>query len=195
MRPVLAALTWIALSTTFGVLFGFSAVGFNNVTALLSLVVSFAVVLGLLWRFKMDRPESGRLTTMQWIASIAFVLFAVRVFSHLIFISAGEVRVLSPYNLGDICLHLTHINYLASGPQFWPENPIFAFDRLHYPVGINLFNAELKLIGIETKLGIVLVAFTGSALTLRTLLTFNGSYAVGAFLFNGGLAGFAIATA
>ncbi len=195
MRPVLVVLTWIALSTILGVLFAFSPLGFNHVTALLSLVLSLAVVLGLLWRQKIDQPEPVRLTRMQWVASAAFVLFAVRVFSQLVFITAGEIRVLSSYNLGDICIHLTHINYLASGPQFWPENPIFAFDKLHYPVGINLFNAELKLIGIETKLGIVLVAFAGSALTLWTLLMFNGSYAVGAFLFNGGLAGFAIATA
>ena len=46
-----------------------------------------------------------------------------------------EVRVISPNNLGDICLHLAHINYLASGPHFWPENPIFAFDNSDTQLG------------------------------------------------------------
>ena len=95
-----------------------------------------------------------------------------------------------PNNLGDICLHLTQINYLASGPHFWPENPIFAFDKLRYPIGLNVFNAELKLVGVEPKLGIILIGLVGSLMTLRALFLFNGSFGVAAFLFNGGLAGF-----
>ena len=89
--------------------------------------------------------------------SIFFLVFAAREFSQVIFVTNDQVRVISPNNIGDICLHLTHINYLASNPHFWPENPIFAFDKLRYPIGLNLFNAELKLVGVEPKLGIILV--------------------------------------
>ena len=94
--------------------------------------------------------------------SIFFLVFATREFSQVIFVANDQIRVASPNNLGDICLHLTQINYLASGPHFWPENPIFAFDKLRYPIGLNVFNAELKLVGIEPKLGIILIGLVGS---------------------------------
>ncbi len=131
-----------------------------------------------------------RLGFFAYVVCIFFLAFAVREFSQVIFVTNDSVRVISPNNIGDICLHLTHINYLASNPHFWPENPIFAFDKLRYPIGLNVFNAELKLVGVDPRLGIILVAFLGSILTLRALFLFNGSFGVAAFLFNGGLAGF-----
>ena len=133
--------------------------------------------------------EPRKINIVHLVVAAAFLAFAFRAFSQVIFVRDGEIRVLSPNNLGDICLHLTHINYLASNPRFWPENPIFAFDKLRYPIGLNLFNALLKLVGIEPKLGIIFVAFFCSLLTLRALFLFNGPFGVAAFLFNGGLAG------
>jgi len=59
------------------------------------------------------------------------------------------IKVLSPNNLGDLSLHLTYIRYLANGAAFWPDNPIFASGPLTYPVGIDLFDSLLKLIGVE----------------------------------------------
>src|SRR6201981_2044622 len=191
MKISLLFLTWIALSTSLGVGFAYSPYGLVPWTAAVSLGASLVV---LLIRFLVSPGQMiNRLEKIEAsgiIRAILFLAFAVRAFSQVIFVEDGAVKVLSPNNLGDICLHLTQINFLASNPHYWPENPIYAFDKLRYPIGIDIFNAELKLIGISPNLGIILVAFLGSLLTLRALFLFGGPFAVAAFLFNGGLVGF-----
>src|SRR5215469_7965673 len=192
MNLSIIVLCWIATSTILGILFGYSPLGLTTSTAVV------ALLLGLLLPGMpaLDRLRKRGLEPMPrhrffaYIVSIVFLAFAAREFSQVIFVTRDQIRVISPNNLGDICLHLTHINYLATNPNFWPQNPIFAFDKLRYPIGLNVFNAELKLIGVEPMLGIILMAFLGSLLTLRALFLFNGSFGVAAFLFNGGLAGF-----
>jgi hypothetical protein len=185
------ALSWIALSTLFGLAFGFSPFGLTTVTATVALGAALTVVfvVGKPWRLRGKRLV-GNPSWPTWIVAGLFAAFAVRAFSRVIFVQDDAVRVLSPNNLGDICLHLTHINYLAANPPFWPKNPIFVLDQLRYPLGINLFNAELKLIGIEPKVGLVLVAMFGSILAFRALLLFGGAVGVASFLCNGGLIGF-----
>ncbi|MBV8376293.1 MAG: hypothetical protein JO279_04750 [Verrucomicrobia bacterium] len=192
MNLSLLVLCWVALSTLLGIFFGYSSLGLTSSTAIASLVLGFLLAgVPLFLQRGSNRLETpDRRQIVAFAISIFFLVFAVREFSQAIFVVNDEVRVISPNNLGDICLHLTQINYLASGPHFWPENPIFAFDKLRYPIGVNVFNAELKLVGIDTKLGIVLFGLVGSLITLRALYLFNGSFGVAAFLFNGGLAGF-----
>ena len=192
MNLSLALLCWIAISTLLGILFSYSSLGLTTSTSVVALLLGL-ILAGIplfLRRGKIRLEPLGRRHYIAIALSIFFLVFAVREFSQVIFVADDVVRVTSPNNLGDICLHLAHINYLASGPHFWPENPIFVFDQLRYPIGLNLFNAELKLVGMEPKLGIILVALVGSLLTLRALFLFNGSFGVAAFLFNGGLAGF-----
>ncbi len=192
MNLSLAVLCWIAISTILGVFFGYSSLGLTTSSSIIALSLGL-VLAGVSWfihRSKTGFAVPDRRQVVAFAVSIFFLVFVVREFGQVIFTKNDEIRVISPNNLGDICLHLTHINYLASGPHFWPDNPIFAFDKLRYPIGLNVFNAELKLIGLEPKLGIILVALVGSLMTLRTLFLFNGSFGVAAFLFNGGLAGF-----
>jgi hypothetical protein len=188
----LAILCWIAISTMLGIGFGYTPFGLTPVTSTLSLglgSVAGAATIRLRKGLTINTPSK-----LPWVTgtlvSLVFLIFAGRAFSQVIFVRGDEIRVLSPNNIGDICLHLTHINYLASGPRFWPDNPIFAFEKLRYPIGLNLFNAELKLIGIDPIAGIIAVAFVGSLLTLRSLFLFSGPFGVAVFLFNGGLAGF-----
>jgi hypothetical protein len=192
MNLSLAVLCWIAISTILGILFGYSSVQLTPSTAIIALLLGLilAVVPLFLHRGGTRFRAPDRRQFIAFAIAIFFLVFAVREFGQVIFVANDEIRVISPNNLGDICLHLTHINYLASSPHFWPENPIFAFDKLRYPIGLNVFNAELKLVGIEPKLGIILVGLVGSVITLRALFLFNGSFGVAAFLFNGGLAGF-----
>jgi hypothetical protein len=193
MKLSLLFLTWIALSTTLGVGFAYSPYGLVPWTAAVSLGVSLvALLIAVLVSPGQMLNRLEKIQASGVILAILFLAFAIRAFSQVIFVEDGVVKVLSPNNLGDICLHLTQINFLASNPHYWPENPIYAFDKLRYPIGIDIFNAELKLIGISPNLGIVLVAFLGSLLTLRALFLFGGPFAVAAFLFNGGLVGFMI---
>ena len=191
MKISLLFLAWIALSTSLGVGFAYSRYGLVPWTAALSLGLSLvAVLIAVLLSPGQMFTHLEKIHASGVILAILFLAFAIRAFSQVIFVEDGTVKVLSPNNLGDICLHLTQINFLASNPHYWPENPIYAFDKLRYPIGIDIFNAELKLIGISPNSGIILVAFLGSLLTLRALFLFGGPFAVAAFLFNGGLVGF-----
>ncbi|MBV8413926.1 MAG: hypothetical protein JO251_01785, partial [Verrucomicrobia bacterium] len=192
MNLSIIVLCWIATSTILGILFAYSPLGLTTSTAIVALLLGLLLPgIPALERLRKSGLEPmPRHRFFAYAVSIVFLAFAVREFSQVIFVTRDQIRVISPNNLGDICLHLTHINYLATNPNFWPQNPIFAFDKLRYPIGLNLFNAELKLIGVEPMLGIILVAFLGSLLTLRALFLFNGPFGVAAFLFNGGLVGF-----
>jgi hypothetical protein len=189
MRATVSGLLWVALATLLGLCFAFTPAGLTGFTAAVSLIGCGLLVIGAHFR-KFPRIDGFRFSISNVFLATIFLLFALRAFSRLIFVQDGLVKVLSPNNLGDICLHLAQINYFAHNPRFWPPNPIFAFDALRYPLGLNLFNAELKLVGLEPKLGLILCALLGAILTLRALFLFNGAFGVAAFLFNGGLAGF-----
>jgi hypothetical protein len=191
MKFSLVVLVWIALATCSGIAFGYSPLGLTHQTSAISLAGGF--ILALIGVVFDRRPLFSRFEKVQIsgvICALIFLAFAARAFLQLIWTEDGMIKVLSPNNLGDICLHLTHINFLASNPHYWPENPIYAFDKLRYPVGIDLFNAELKLVGVEPRFGMILIALLSSVLTLRSLFLFGGPFIVAAFLFNGGLAGF-----
>src|SRR6516165_9103182 len=146
MKFTVLLLSSVALATSLGVVCGYLPFGLTPASAAVCLTLGFLLALvGLLFS---PGPWFARFKTIQasGVVMIAvFSTFALFAFSQVIFVDNDIVRVLSPNNLGDICLHLAHINYLASNPHFWPENPIFAFDQLHYPFATNLFNAELKL--------------------------------------------------
>ena len=124
-----------------------------------------------------------------WAAAGVFAVFALRAFCWLVFVDGNSISVLSPNNLGDMPLHLTYIRYLAKGAKFWPDNPIYSGVPLHYPAGIDIFNALLKLAGCDDFRALIWVALAGSALTCYALLRWGGWFAVMGFLCNGGLAG------
>src|SRR5208283_4240537 len=82
-----------------------------------------------------------------------------------------------------------YIRYLAKGAKFWPQNPIYSGVPLHYPAGIDIFNAMLKLAGCDDFRALIWVGLLGSAVTCYALLRWGGWFAVMGFLCNGGLAG------
>ncbi len=192
MRHVATVLAGVTLATLAGLLCGFSPLGLTGFSAGVSLAIGLALAL-----LPPLRGQGGSRSVV-WVrpsfpqvcSAALFAAFVLRAFPFLLFDQGDSIRVLSPNNLGDICLHLTQINFLAANPPFWPDNPIFAFDKLRYPLGINLFNAELKLVGVGTQLGLISVALTGAALTGIALWRFGGAFATVAFLCNGGLIGF-----
>jgi hypothetical protein len=130
-----------------------------------------------------------KMTWADWAASGLFALFALRAFCWLVFINEDTISVLSPNNLGDLPLHLTYLRYLAKGAKFWPDNPIYSGLPLHYPAGIDVFNALLKLAGCDDFRALIWVALAGSAVTCYALLRWGRWFAVMGFLCNGGLAG------
>ena len=192
MNFVILGACWIASATVFGVLFSYSPWELTPRTSAVALFAGLLVCAAFLWSRREAKPlkTGSSISIMAICMSVLFLGFTLREFSQVIFVVNDSIRVLSRNNLGDMCLHLTHINYLGSSPRYWPANPIFAFDKLRYPIGLNLFNAELAQVGVEPQSGIILVALFGSLLALRALLLFNGPFGIAGFLFNGGLAGF-----
>lgn len=128
---------------------------------------------------------------VEWLLLGAFALACFRAFFWLLFPRGGEWLVLSPNNLGDLSLHLNFIRHLAGGTPFWPESPILTGEPLKYPLGADFLNALLLRAGLPVEPGLVWVGLAGSVLTGIALWRWGRGFAVAAFLFGGGLAGFA----
>jgi hypothetical protein len=129
-------------------------------------------------------------TVWFWLVAAVFALFAFRSFCWLLYIDGGELRIQSPNNLGDLSLHITHIRNFANGVPLWPDSPIYAFSKLRYPAGIDLFNALLCLVHIDLIPGLVWTGLIASLATFYAFFRWGGTFGVAAFLFNGGIAGF-----
>jgi hypothetical protein len=125
-----------------------------------------------------------------WAVAICFAMFAVRSFVWLLYIDSSELKIQSPNNLGDLSLHLTLINNFANGVALWPDNPIFAFSKLRYPAGIDIFNSLLSLVHVDLLIGLVWVGLISSLAIFYGFYRWGGTFAVAGFLFNGGIAGF-----
>jgi hypothetical protein len=139
------------------------------------------------------RPGPSRMPNAWDILLLAvFSLASLRAFLWVLYSVGDEWRVLSPYNLGDMSLHIQFIRYFASGIPFWPESPILAGAPLSYPPGADLFNSLLLLAGIPLREGLVWCGLLGAALSAFALWRWGGAFALAALLFNGGIAGFAI---
>jgi hypothetical protein len=201
MKWLSAGLTFVNLSVVCGLLLGMVGHGLNALSAALALVcgVAFAVAA---WLGTSDpgktsgteaRPSKaprryGKLWF--WLVAAFFALFAVRSFCWLLYIDGGDLKIQSPNNLGDLSLHITLIRTFANGVPLWPDNPIYAFSKLRYPAGIDLFNALLCLVHVDLMRGLVWTGLLGSLATFYAFFRWGGTFGVAGFLFNGGIAGF-----
>ena len=192
MNFVAAILYAVSSSALIAVALAFAWGGLDPFSAGVSLSLGALVAAVTLWRgrradFPM-KPPGG----WEWAAITAFALVSARMFLWVVFRDADAVKVLSPNNLGDLSLHLTYINYLASGVAFWPDNPIFTGGKLTYPIGADLFNSLLALTGVDVLRGLVWTGLAGSAMTGVALWRWGRGFALFGFLANGGLFGFAL---
>jgi hypothetical protein len=201
MKWLSAGLTFVNLSVVCGLLLGMVGQGLNVLSAALALIcgVAFAVA-AWLGTSDPDKPggSEGSLSKRTWrygkvwfwLVAAVFALFAVRSFCWLLYIDGGELRIQSPNNLGDLSLHITLIRNFANGVPLWPDNPIYAFSKLRYPAGIDLFNALLCLIRVDLMRGLVWTGLLASLATFYAFFRWGGTFGVAGFLFNGGIAGF-----
>jgi hypothetical protein len=220
MKWVAAGVTFVNLSVVCGLFLGLAGRGLNSMSATLALVcgAAFAVAAFLGTRDSPVRQKSSNgppaeqkprkasegeetqnalpsaLTRYRrfwfWVVAICFAAFAVRSFCWLLYIDSSELKIQSPNNLGDISLHLTMIKNFANGVALWPDSPIFAFSKLRYPAGIDLFNGLLSLAHIDLLIGLVWVGLLSSLAIFYGFYRWGGTFAVAGFLFNGGIAGF-----
>ncbi len=188
IRILSGVVTAVATASALGVLLGIVAQGLGSVTATLALLGG--VVVGGFAAARSDRDRPFCPAPAEWFVIGVFVLASLRAFLWLVISKDEKLSVLSPYNLGDLSLHHGLINYLASGVPLWPDAQILAGEILRYPVGADLFNSLLLLIGVPVTRGLVLVGFFGAILTGCALWRWGRGFALAALLFSGGLAAF-----
>lgn len=190
MIYVAAALCFISVSVLAATVLGFACSGLTPSLGSASLGFGAIVAVLSLWRERHRAVEWRQLGPWEWAAVGLFALFSLRAFLWLIFRDGDAIKVLSPNNLGDMSLHLTYIAQLAGGAPFWPENPIYAGAKLTYPLGMDLFNALLTVVGIDVIRGLIWVGLAGCVLTGVALWRWGGAFVLAGFLCNGGTFGF-----
>ena len=191
MQYAAAILYAWAASVLAAIALGFLHGGLDHHSAVFALCVGALAGLGGCIHARRVRVESAPPRGWEWFPIILFALFAARAFLWLIFTERDELRVLSPNNLGDMSLHVTYIEYFAKGAPFWPDNPIFAFGKLAYAVGADLFNSLLLLAGLDVIRGLIWVGLIGATLTAVGLWQWGRGFTLMGFLCAGGLIGFA----
>jgi hypothetical protein len=151
-----------------------------------------AVVASYSWRVcrSLSEPSLSRPDPLDVLALLAFAVVSLRHFLWLYFERDGVIRTLNPNNYGDLPLHLTYVAHFVKGGRFWPDNPIFTGETLHYPFGIDLFTAMLVKLGVPIGVVLPVMGLAGAAAFALALFAWGRGFAVAAFLFSGGLAGF-----
>lgn len=191
MRNLSAFLCATGASIWVALILALTMGGLKPFSAALSLIAGVVLLFWMLMRPEpKTSPKPAPPGPWEWASILLFALCSARAFLWLVTVQADEIKVLSPNNLGDLSLHLTYIHYLARGVEFWPDNPIFADGKLTYPVGVDLFNTLLVLVGVDTFRGLIWVGLVGALLTGLALWRWGRGVALIAFLGNGGLAAF-----
>ncbi len=190
MKAAGALLVLVAVSVSSALILAFPFGGLSRVIAWAAFAIGLAAAVAA-W-LTIQRRERPAVTAWDILMLSLFALVSLRAFLWLIYPVGDEWRVLSPNNLGDLSLHLHFIRYLAGGVPFWPASPILAGAPLTYPVGMDLLNAMMLCTGVPVERGLVWIGLLGAALSGWALWRWGGAFAIAAFLFNGGLAGFLI---
>jgi len=202
MKWLSGGLTFVNFATICGLFIGMLTGGLSTAVALAAIILALGFALLAYLRTTDPTPQADALDPDKskrskyrnlpiWILAGLFAIFAVRSFCWLLFVDGTELKIQSPMNLGDLGLHLTHIQFFANGVRLWPSNPIYVFaNHLRYPAGIDFFNALLLKSGLSLIHGLVWVGLLASVATFYTFYRWGGGFAIAGFLFNGGLAGF-----
>jgi hypothetical protein len=190
MRFLSAALAFPTMVVVSTVLLASLGSGLNTSVAAGALICATIVALAAwLTTGSQMPPQAG---FWDWLMMTVFALVSLRAFLWLVYTRGDEICVLSPNNLGDLSLHVNLVRYLASGIAFWPESSILTNAPLTYPLGADLFNSVLEVLGVDTFVGLIWTGLAGAALTGYALWLWGGAFGLAAFLFNGGLTGFAV---
>jgi len=202
MKWLSGGLTFVNFATVCGLFIGMLTGGLSTTVAWIALLLAAGFALLAYLRTTDAEPQADALDRDKskiakyrklpvWILAGFFTIFAVRSFCWLLFVDGTELKIQSPVNLGDLGLHLTHIQFFANGVRLWPSNPIYVFsEHLRYPAGIDFFNGLLLKAGVDLIPGLVWVGLLASVATFFAFYRWGGSFAIAGFLFNGGLAGF-----
>jgi hypothetical protein len=208
MRLLSAGLIYVAVSTVTALVLGMNAGGLSWNISFVSLIAGMT---GAIAVFFLTPPTPVRLGPSAqsrvvaegddplakyrsiWLCLVGFVfaLFAFRSFCWLFYFESENIDIQSPFNLGDLGLHLTYIKTFANGVSLWPDSPIYVYSKLRYPAGIDLFNGILTNLGFDVRPQLAATGLLASLATFYALYRWGGTFTVAGFLFNGGIAGYA----
>jgi len=183
----------VCIATTTAVALGLACFGIGRIASSLALITGTLAAI-LTWRTLATTPRETPSAMPQqspkwltWLVAGVFAAFAIRAFSEALFIKDGRLYANDPY---DTAMHVTYVNYLASGVAFWPADCIYSREPLHYPIGADLFTSLLVIEGGPIQWCFLIIGILASAATAKTLWKWGGTFTVAGFLFNGGLEGF-----
>src|SRR5436305_3954233 len=201
MRLLSAGLLYVAISTVMAVLLGENAGGLSPGVSFVSLIAGAATALATFFLIAAPPAQPTLAAAKEdpilkyrsiWLCLVGFVfaMFAVRSFCWLLFFASESINIQSPFNLGDLGLHITYIKTFANGVAMWPESPIYVYSQLRYPAGIDLFNGLLTNLGFDLRHQLIATGLLASLATFYALYRWGGTFTVAGFLFNGGIAGY-----
>jgi hypothetical protein len=208
MRLLSAGLIYVAASTVTALLLGENAGGLNWSISFVSLIVGATVGIALFFLMpptpvrlgpsaqspvavEADDPLAKYRSVWLCLVGFVFAIFAFRSFCWLFYFDGENISIQSPFNLGDLGLHLTYIKTFANGVSLWPDSPIYVYSKLRYPVGVDLFNGILTNLGFDLRHQLAATGLLASLATFYALYRWGGTFTVAGFLFNGGIAGYA----
>src|SRR5205809_1256190 len=202
MRLLSAGLIYVAVSTIAALLLGENAGGLNRSISFVSLIIGVTGAIAVF--FLMPPSSEGSLVGAEddaplakyrsiWLCLVGFVfaIFAFRSFCWLFYFDCENIDIQSPFNLGDLGLHLTYIKTFANGMSLWPDSPIYVYSKLRYPAGIDLFDGILTNLGFDLRPQLAATGLLASLGAFYALYRWGGTFAVAGFLFNGGVSGYA----
>ncbi len=184
-RLLSAWLVFVAVSTVAAAGLGVLAGRIEPNAAWISLILGVAAAAATARSATAPRQA---VTTADAVLFAVFAIASLRAFLWVIHPHAGELRVLSPHNLGDMALHLNLIHRWAHGGAFWPDNPFLAGAPFAYHPGMDLWNAVLGAAGLPVFGGLRGAGLLGAAATAAALWRWGRGFTVAAFLFAGGFA-------
>jgi len=200
MRLLSAGLIYVAVSCVAALLLGEVASGLNPWVSFFSLIVGAIAALATFFFMPaapprpvsspMDDPFSKYRSIWLCLVGFVFAMFAIRSFCWILFFTGENINIQSPFNLGDLGLHITYIKTFANGIAMWPESPIYVGSQLRYPAGIDLFNGLLTNLGFDLRHQLIATGLLASLATFFALYRWGGTFTVAGFLFNGGIAGY-----
>ncbi|MCX7712790.1 MAG: hypothetical protein N2035_03890 [Chthoniobacterales bacterium] len=195
---VVGVLIMVGMVALVGLLLGMLPEGLTVRRAELALGAGFVAVVGYLvylnrnWRAFVDGGGEKIYGFWSYLVIIVYILASLRSYLWLVGESNGWLVIGSPFNLGDLALHMHLTQFLASGVRFWPESPIILDQIIRYPIGIHLFGAVLLKIGVSIFCLMIWMGLIGSFLAGVSLWRWGGVFGLCVLLLCGGLAGFAI---
>jgi len=202
--PLLSAgLVYVAVSSVVALVLGMIVGGLNELVSLISLLSGAAA--GVTASISMlhpsvprdkngDRADPFTRYRSIWLCAlgVVFGMFAFRSFCWLLYYDGEAMRIQSPHNLGDLGLHIAYIRNFANGVKLWPDSPLYGFSKLRYPAGMDLFNALFANLGFDMRHQLAATGLVASIATFYALYRWSGGFGIAGFLFNGGVAGYAV---